>query len=66
MTQSFEVESPIINSPFVTPCQHWVIEKAKPPVKAAGRRRAGYYYRVPEKAGKGRKKAAQEELFEDL
>jgi len=65
MTPSFEVESPIINSPFVAPCQHWVIEKAKPPVKAAGRRRAGYYYRVPEKAGKGRKKAAQEELFED-
>ena len=65
MTQNFEVESPIINSPFIEPCQHWVIEKAKPPIKAAGRRRAGYYYRVPEKAGKGRKKA-QEELFEDL
>jgi type III restriction enzyme len=65
MSQNFEVESPIINSPFVEPGQHWVIEKAKPPVKAAGRRRAGYYYRVPEHASKGRKKAGQEELFED-
>ena len=65
MTQNFEVESPILNSPFVEPQLHWLIEKAEPPVKAPGRRRAGYYYRVPEHAGRGRKKKAQGEMFED-
>lgn len=65
MTQNFEVESPILNSPFVEPQLHWLIEKAKPPVKAPGRRRAGYFYRVPEHAGRGRKKVAQGEMFED-
>jgi hypothetical protein len=42
-----------------------VIEKAEPPVKAPGRRGAGYYYRVPEHAGRGRNKKAQGEMFED-
>jgi type III restriction enzyme len=59
-----EVESPIINSPFVEPKFHWRIERAKAPVKAEGRRRAGYFYRVPEHAGRGRKNKAQAEMFE--
>ena len=59
-----EVESPIINSPFIEPQCHWQIEKGKPPVKADGRRRASYFYRVPEHAGRGRKSKAQQELFE--
>ncbi len=59
-----EVESPIINSPFVEPQCHWQIERGKPPVKSPGRRRAGYFYRVPEHAGRGRKSRAQAEMFE--
>jgi type III restriction enzyme len=57
-----EVESPIINSPFVEPQCHWQIERGKPPVKAAGRRRASYFYRVPEHAGRGRKNKTQQEI----
>ena len=59
-----EVDSPIINSPFVEPRLHWQIERGKPPIKAAGRRRASYFYRVPEHAGRGRKRKAQVEMFE--
>ena len=59
-----EVESPIINSPFREPQCHWVIERGKPPVKAEGRRRASYFYRVPEHAGRGRRSRAQGEMFE--
>lgn len=43
-----EVESPIINSPFVEPQKHWKIELGKPPAQVSGRRRASYFYRVPE------------------
>ena len=59
-----EVESPIINSPFAEPKYHWKIEKAKSPSKAEGRRRASYFYRVPEHAGRGRGNRNQAELFE--
>ena len=59
-----EVESPIINSPFREPESHWQIDQGKPPVKAEGRRRASYFYRVPEHAGRGRRNRAQRELFE--
>lgn len=59
-----EVESPIINSPFVEPQFHWQIERGKPPIKAEGRRRASYFYRVPEHAGRGRKGKATQEMFD--
>ena len=59
-----EVESPIINSPFREPLFHWQIERGKPPVKAEGRRRASYFYRVPEHAGRGQKNRSQAEMFE--
>jgi type III restriction enzyme len=59
-----EVDCPIINSPFREPQHYWQIERGKPPVKAAGRRRASYFYRVPEHAGRGRKNKKQAELFE--
>lgn len=59
-----EVESPIINSPFREPECHWLIERGKPPVKADGRRRASYFYRVPEHAGRGKRNKKQAELFE--
>ena len=44
---SFEVEQPIINSPFDEPTAHWRIEEGKPPAKLDGRREAGYFYRDP-------------------
>ena len=59
-----EVESPIINSPFREPESHWQIGLGKPPVKAEGRRRASYFYRVPEHAGRGRRNRTQGEMFE--
>jgi type III restriction enzyme len=61
-----EVESPIINSPFVEPLYHWQIEKGKSPLKAEGRRPANYYYRVPESSGRGRRNRAQLTLDGDL
>lgn len=64
MSQDFEVESPIINSPFREPEFHWRIERGKPPVKAEGRRRASYFYRVPEHAGRGRKGKVTQDMFE--
>lgn len=50
-----EVPEPIINSPYVEPTHHWQVAVGKSPVKAAGRRPAYYFYRVPEGAGTGRK-----------
>jgi len=44
---SFEVEQPILNSPFEEPLEHWQIEEGKAPQRAQGRRRAGYFYRDP-------------------
>ena len=64
MTQEFEVESPIINSPFEEPRWHWVIAKGVAPEKAPGRRPASYFYRVPEHAGKGGRKRNQMELYD--
>lgn len=59
-----EVESPIINSPYGEPKVHWQIEEGKPPVTVEGRRRASYFYRVPEHAGRGRRNRDQAEMFE--
>ena len=44
---SFEVEQPILNSPFGEPLEHWQIEEGKAPQRAQGRRQAGYFYRDP-------------------
>jgi len=44
---SFEVEEPILNSPFAEPLEHWQIEEGKPPRRVTGRRQAGYFYRDP-------------------
>ena len=59
-----EVESPIINSPFREPKNHWQIEQGKPPIKVKGRRLASYFYRVPEHAGRGMRNRTQSEMFE--
>lgn len=44
---SFEVDEPILTSPFEEPGEHWVIEDGKPPERKKGRRPAGYFYRDP-------------------
>ena len=43
----FQVESPIVNSPFLAPQRHWQIEEGTPPVLAQGRRKPVYFYRSP-------------------
>jgi len=40
---TFEVETPIINSPFAEPSQHWQIRHGETPVLALGRRRSVVY-----------------------
>jgi type III restriction enzyme len=60
-----EVDEPIINSPFAEPALHWQIAQGAQPVKVPGRRPASFYYRVPERAGRGRKRAGQRSLLGD-
>src|SRR4051794_37878895 len=47
---AFEVSEPILNSPFDEPSEHWQIEAGAAPLKAVGRRPAGYFYRDPRSA----------------
>jgi len=58
-----EVESPIINSPFYEPQFHWKVRKGEQPEKVEGRRPASFYFRVPERAQRGRKPQLEEDLF---
>ncbi len=44
---AFEVESPILCSPFAEPGEHWWIEEGRVPERREGRRPAGYWYRDP-------------------
>jgi type III restriction enzyme len=43
----FQVETPILNSPFIEPQRYWHIEEGTPPRIQGGRRRAVYFYRPP-------------------
>jgi type III restriction enzyme len=43
----FQVESPIVNSPFLAPQRHWQIEEGTPPLLVDGRRKPVYFYRPP-------------------
>ena len=43
----FQVESPIVNSPFLAPRRHWQIEEGTPPRVADARRKPEYFYRPP-------------------
>lgn len=43
----FQVETPILNSPFLEPSRHWRIEEGTPPRMEEGRRRPVYFYRPP-------------------
>jgi type III restriction enzyme len=44
---AYEVEQPILNSPFEEPAEHWLIKEGESPKKQKGRREAGYFYRDP-------------------
>lgn len=65
MSQINAVEAPIINSPYETPVFHWHIEEGKQPEKRPGRRLASYFFRVPERAARGRKTKGQQSLLDD-
>lgn len=60
-----ELAEPIINSPYEEPAYHWHIVKGELPEKREGRRPASYFFRVPERAARGLKSKAQQELFEE-
>lgn len=43
----FQVETPILNSPFLEPPRYWHIEEGTPPRIVEGRRKPEYFYRPP-------------------
>ncbi|MBK9022303.1 MAG: hypothetical protein IPL72_21010 [Sulfuritalea sp.] len=43
----FQVENPILNSPFLEPLNYWHIEEGTPPRIVEGRRKPVYFYRPP-------------------
>lgn len=59
------VENPIINSPYERPDHYWQIERGQQPRLVEGRREAAYYFRVPERAARGRRRLTPQtqELF---
>ena len=65
MSQINAVEAPIINLPYVPPAYHWHIEEGKQPEKRPGRRLASYFFRVPDRAARGRKAKSQQSLLDD-
>ena len=65
MSQINAVEAPIINSPYDPPAFHWHIEEGKHPEKRPGRRLASYFFRVPDRAARGRKAKGQQSLLDD-
>jgi type III restriction enzyme len=45
--RDFEVPTPILCSPYEPPCEHWLIEEGRDPLRQGGRRPALYFYRPP-------------------
>jgi type III restriction enzyme len=43
----YEVDQPILNSPYEEPKEHWLIVPGETPQRVEGRRKAMYYYRAP-------------------
>jgi len=48
--RGFEVQEPILNSPYEEPKAHWRIVEGEPAERVPGRRPALYYYRPPGQA----------------
>ena len=46
----FEVQDPILNSPYEAPKEYWRIVEGEAPERMPGRRPAMYYYRPPKYA----------------
>ncbi len=44
---NFEVQRPILNSPYEEPKLYWWITEGEPPEERPGRRPSMYYYRLP-------------------
>ena len=67
MSQINAVAEPIINSPYKEPSHFYLIREGAQPEKKAGRRPASYFFRVPERAARGRKDGApQVVMFDDV
>ena len=49
----FEVQEPILNSPFERPSAHWLLREGHPAERRVGRRTSGYWYRDPASAQTG-------------
>ena len=43
----FEVDQPILNSPYKEPREYWRLVEGEPPLRVEGRRPAMYFYRPP-------------------
>lgn len=43
----FEVDQPILNSPYEEPREYWRLVEGEPPLRVGGRRPAMYFYRPP-------------------
>jgi type III restriction enzyme len=67
MPQINAVADPIINSPYKEPNRFYLIQEGVKPAKKDGRRPASYFFRVPERAARGRKDGApQVVMFDDV
>ncbi len=47
-SDAFEVGEPILNSSYDEPAEHWFLKFGEPARRIQGRRKAGYWYRVPD------------------
>lgn len=47
----FEVDEPILNSPYEEPGEYWYLMQGEAPERKAGRRPPMYYYRPPSRGG---------------
>ncbi len=58
----FEVEQPILCSPFEEPTEHWRLVEGEPPRRASSRRPARYFYRPPKRGDADAKPAGSTEI----
>jgi len=58
----FEVEQPILCSPFEEPKEHWRLVEGETPRKIAGRRPARYFYRPPSRGDADARPAGSTEI----
>ena len=49
----YEVDQPILNSPYEEPAEYWRITAGEAPERIQGRRKAMYFYRPPAEHGEG-------------